>query len=156
VARTLQTGLQCKLERSKRPTQGCVSGQPFPSLDGLGDVHVDSLSNQGEYIHQHTRIHSHNRVDVDSHTASPMYHPDDKVDVFYGDPKRREDPLNTGVVHPAFRRRQTDDSEGLIPVTPADSKAFYVVDCPSLHLVDSATLFPDRSLPGSDVSRCDE
>jgi hypothetical protein len=82
-----------------------------------------------------------------------MYTPDDKVDVFIGDVKRRDDPLSAGAVHPAFRRRQTDDSEGLIPVTPSDSKVFYVVDCPSLHLVDSFSLFPDRSQPGSDVSR---
>jgi hypothetical protein len=44
------------------------------------------------------------------------------------------------------------DSEGLIPVSPPDSRVFYIVDCSFLHLVEGSTLFTNKSYPGADVS----
>ena len=43
------------------------------------------------------------------------------------------------------------DWEGLIPVIPADSEIFYILDCSYLHLIGGRDLFADGSLPGENV-----
>lgn len=43
------------------------------------------------------------------------------------------------------------DSEGLIPVVSADSEIYYILDCPSLHMVEGRYLFPEGSFLGENV-----
>jgi len=43
------------------------------------------------------------------------------------------------------------DSEGLIPVISTNSEIFYILDCPSLHVVGGHYLFPEGSFLGENV-----
>jgi len=48
--------------------------------------------------------------------------------------------------------RPLNDYEGLIPVVLDQATIFYVLDCPSLHLIEGSELFMDGVLPGRAVS----
>jgi hypothetical protein len=51
------------------------------------------------------------------------------------------------------QRTPVQDHEGMIPVHTQDSEqVYYIVDCPSLDLVEATLLFPDGYIRGSIVS----
>jgi hypothetical protein len=49
-------------------------------------------------------------------------------------------------------QRPQSEVEGMIPVIAVDSRIFYVVDCPQLHIVDERDLFPEGDPSGLWVS----